>query len=85
MVSTGGSSDCSWPAPLNPARVTRNQSVIDRGRHDRFEQAVCLGQSDSAYPGVEQLLAPAPHMWLSDIGDRAVGERKRQVTSQKDR
>ena len=47
---------------LDPAWVTPDHAVIERGIQDGFEQAVRLGRGDVAHPAVQELLTPAPDL-----------------------
>ncbi len=67
---------------LNPARVTADQPVIDRGVEDRPQQSVRLGRADRADPGIEQSLTPAADPGEGDTGDSDRGEVRRDVGAQ---
>ena len=73
---------CLLPSALDPAGVTPDDPVVHGSVEDRLEQPVRLGRGDGAHPGVQELLAPAPHVCLFDFSDRLRGEVRLYVAAE---
>jgi hypothetical protein len=68
--------------PLDPTRIATDQPVVHRSVENRLEQPVRLGDGHLSDPGIEEILPPAPHTGLTDLGQRPGTEGRDEVTAQ---
>ena len=72
------------PVPLIRHGVAADELVIAGGVHDRSEQSVGLRHGRRADARIEEIRAPHPHRRLSDVADRELGDRRRDLLPKRD-